>query len=412
MSDHYELLDNTGKQHLGFSPDRLPSWADRYLSVQLEKGGRHPVATTGPYVGAIPLSGDGTLYLLPRAGRIAFTRMILVADGLDDAYVEDAEVDYQASDSGYSWLRLLARPFVRRLRHIERESLSFTREGRTERLTRVRGRVLPLPTALAIARRSSRPVVTDYRIRSYHTPEHRMLATAAARLLRDGLVIDRVDRETAIRWANRFGNGAATEADRLRVVARLRTNGYEGPRDYYGPTLVLANLILTQTGLGRNAADSVRAGSVMLNVNTLFERYVRRLLGLALDGFQVGKAKATVGDLEPLYQDGAVLMDPDVVVVGPDQRRVIIDAKYKPGGFTAENHYQMSAYLRGYGAPVGILVRPDFGGGSAARSLRSTKDGQRVIELTVSLDRPVEAERLLVHTVRAAHRLARFGHRF
>lgn len=412
MSEIYEVKDSITESEPGFELGRLPLWAYKYLSLRSSRDGRRMELDVGPYVGSIPLAHGGTLYITPRAGQAAFARMLVKTEDVEESILRGDELSiYGTGGTGEIWLKLLSRPYIDKLRQIEKESLAFSRERKYDRLNYVRGRLEVLPTVLALASHSSRPVHSHYRSRTYDTPENRVLAAAAEKLIHLGIVHNGDRFLTAMRWAKRLKGGRLQVEDLQHITAGLARGHYHGARAYYAPALLTARLIIAQTGLVLARENPVEAEPLLVNVSTLFERYVRRILNDELRDCFVGQAGkgSRFGNNRTLYINGDVEMKPDVLAQNPEGICLVIDAKYKPDGtISSDDHYQMASYLAAYESRVGLFIRPtDANTLGSTKVVRTAYDERRVIELALSLSRPIEAERQLANLVRIAFRLSR-----
>lgn len=401
MARVFEIADSIVTPVKGFDLDWLPAWAYDYVTPRASRDGKRVELEAGPFVGALPLAGDRVLYLVPRAGRRAFARMLLTTEGLDQAIQDelDAEVPFGAEEEEGSWVRLLARPFLRRLVGIEKESLAFARAERRETLPHARGRVDILPTLRDVARGAVRPVHVRYRMRTYETPENRMIAAAAERLLALGETGAELT-PVADRWAKWVKTKPLRLSEFQHVQAGLSTKRYTGSRSYYAPVLVMARLILSEAGLSFDAKERVEMETVLVNMRLLFERYVRRLMAMTLtpQGLVVEKVEGGAR-ARTLFQDGTASLYPDVLVSGAQGVRLVADAKYKPNHDTPNaDYFQMAAYLDAYSCTTGMLIKPSARN-TASLELRRMRDNRRVYELSLPLDLPDQAEGSLIDAV-------------
>jgi 5-methylcytosine-specific restriction endonuclease McrBC regulatory subunit McrC len=358
----------------------------------------------GPSVGAIPLLNGDVLWIVPRAGQNTFSRMLIVSEGLDDA-IKD-EIDGEAtlsSDAGpVSLESALARPFLARLRGIEKLSLDSGRQKIYERRSSARGRIEPLSTTLDLAKRTSRPVHCSYHRRTFDTPEHRVLGAAAMRLFSLGAVPGEL-QATAYRWGSFVAVRRLAIGDLRHVVAGLSRGSYSGFRAYYIPALTLARLILSHASLGFGAGNLVPTQTILTNVPLLFERYVRRLIAseLSLHGIVVEKIEGGAR-ARRLFMDGSGDLLPDILVSKQGRTVLVADAKYKPGrSIDADNYYQLRTYLRAYNCNKGMLVLPCSSSETVSSAVRRVFwDGMELHEVRLALENTAESENFLLEYVR------------
>ena len=118
-------------------------------------------------------------------------------------------------------------------------------------------------------------------------------------------------------------------------------------------------------------AGGTRTFSLLFDMNKVFERFVaaflRRYVAPRLDGVQVfphaGSRKRHL-----MESDGAgvLRLEPDVLVEGPGNRRLVMDTKWKllspgrrgRGGVAETDLYQLYAYTRRYGCERSVLLYP------------------------------------------------------
>ncbi len=400
MSNWY-IHDHQAEVLTGFQPEWLPPAAYRYVTPEVSA-----LTTTspcirlraGPYVGALPLQNGDTLYILPRAGREAFSRMLLVVEGLDAAVRHEFD-DFSSvahEESGQApWTVLLARPFAHKLRLIERESLNNRRLPQAVRLGAVTGKVNPARTLKAIATREYPPVYSTLRPPTLLTLENRLLSSAAMQLLRVRSAHPS-DIPVLVRWGALARHAYITQEELLTNAAALRTYRCTGSRSYYVPALVMARLILSQAGLALEGADPLESEPILTDIAALFERYVRVVLSRALSplGFLVEKRDATA---PAMFVDGTCKLVPDVVISRSGTPLLLLDAKYKPDrGVDPADYYQMAAYMEAYDLRAGLVVRAVELVRSSPLIRHETPQGRAVYELTIPLGNWERAEGALL----------------
>lgn len=391
----------------GFDIAWLPDPAYSYVTPQLKhtKGNRLLVGLeSGPFVGTIPLINGDMLRIAPQAGEKALWRMLLFSEGLggqlDKEFERFTEISYSESGTG-PWIALLARAYFEQLRLIEKSSLRPERVMVKRRLASARGRVQLIPTIISLERRESLPVHARYRERTYQTPEHRVLGTAARRLHDIG-VVEPNARAISLRWAG-YAAGRLKESELRDVVAALRTRHYTGSRSYYIPALLMARLLLVEAGISFDDEQTVSSEVLLTNIRMLFERYVRGIVQEALhdNGFVVDKPQEHP---RTLFEDGTCKLIPDVLVSDAVGARLILDAKYKIDKEVSEgDYYQLTAYLNRFGIPMGALVFPSLLTNEGTIKTRRTISGLTVHEIRLPIGNwkateqflTVEVQRLL-----------------
>lgn len=145
------------------------------------------------------------------------------------------------------------------------------------------------------------------------------------------------------------------------VISRLNA--------YYEPILKLCKFIIQNTWIEDFwEEESVPITSFLMDMNTLFEDFVTKLLIESLSEFDVQAQKSfrnslvtkpnTLGKL-PLTQDllRNVTIRPDVIISRQSRRQIIVDAKYKRE-FSDSDIHQAIAYSLALKAPT-LLVLPE-----------------------------------------------------
>lgn len=345
-------------------------------------------------VGSVPLRNGDTLQILPKVGEANFLRMFFRGTGLRSAF--DREFDdftKYAVGQDASFAVLAARQMVAAAREILRLGATTQRVARAQRMSAAAGYVDPMRTAIALARREADPICTRVRVRSHNSPENRLIAVAllrAARLLqgvehRDALDVQR-------RWHMRVKDGTLTASDLATLEELLARNHFGGPRAYYRIAVTLGLVLLGSLGMLLSRDPTLEGEALLMNSADVFERYVRAVISerYASEGYVVTKGGSTV---RSLYDNGAFVIDPDVVIEREQSLILVADAKYKEP--SADDHYQMLAYLSTTGVSRGVLVTP-YGREGKVQLRRLTTSGRLTTTVVgLPMDDLSEAESFL-----------------
>lgn len=155
--------------------------------------------------------------------------------------------------------------------------------------------------------------------------------------------------------------------DQAKLAAFLRR--VPSQHSHYIDGLVLAGLVISKQGISfRTLAGDAALPSVLIEMDSIFESYARRVLmtGLAgeisvLDGNISGDggAKAMLYEAAPPDQKNP-FVTPDIVLKKEGIVRIVIDVKYKPPGElpSREDLNQIIAYAVRYGCKNGMLLYP------------------------------------------------------
>ena len=331
-------------------------------------------------VGTIPLLNGDTLQISPKIGRINFFRLFLAAGGVQHDLDREFQefVGYSAEDEP-NLDYLVARHLYAATHEILRRSPQIGREHRRHQGLFAKGRLDTRATALNVALKRQEPVVSWSRERTYDIPENRILTEAIIRA--QPLLPDVDDDITYVysKWLSRFPRSSNLWADLEHVSRGFAFRHYGGSRDYYRKALMLAQVILGNSGLGFGDMTELEGDAVLLNTATIYERYLRNVIARshADSGYVVAKAG---GWTTSLYTDGSREIIPDIVVSRGGSIRLLADAKYKVPD--SQDHYQMYAYLHVMNVASGILLSPSFSDNENI-TLRqfSTTDGKVIREV-------------------------------
>lgn len=400
----WEIFDTTSSRLIGFDPTWLPSEAYHYVSPQIRTHREHLPEVwleAKSYVGTIPLLNGDVLYIVPRIGRDTFSRMLLKTEGLDqsirDEFDEISRIGLQEQEN-MPLLKLLARPFLEKLRQIEKLSLMPGRERVSSRQNYVKGRVLIAPTLLELSRQTDRPIFSVYKARTYVTLENRTLATAVAALSAIGLIPE-AHIKLATRWLEMVEGDFIHPSELRRVSMQLERKKYTGSRQYYISALLMAKVILSQSGIRLGENQEIASEAILTNLPLLFERYVRMVIGDAFTPRGYVVEKITQG-ARPLFLDGSCRLQPDILISDTRGFRLIADTKYKLGTtIDPSDYYQMYTYLEAFKVDVGLLILPADAFGTPTLMRRDLPIGKHMLELRLPIDAWEDAEALIIETV-------------
>jgi 5-methylcytosine-specific restriction enzyme subunit McrC len=399
----WRIYDNHLTEVPGFQVEWLPPEAYSYLSPKISKSllGTRVSLEAGPYVGSIPLENKDTLFIVPRYGRDAFSRMLLLSEGLADAirdeFDELAAIGYQ-DDESIPWAMLLGHPFIDNLRLIEKQSLMAMRVEKHARMASARGRIQIIPTIRDLKTQLSHPVHSVFRVKTYDIPENRLLGYAAGVLLNLN-TLDQSDSAFAFRWSRQLNRKTITQDELTQIVKGLRSGRYAGSRSYYVPGLLMARLIIAQAGVSLDDDNLIDALPVLTNVADLFEQYVRTVLSKAFSplGYVVEKRQT---NNPRLFVDGVAELKPDILISHLNGMALIADVKYKSGDtLPSSDYYQIFTYLERFGVDTAILILPGYLNESIVTSRQISSSTKTVYELRLPLDHWVDAEKSLIELV-------------
>jgi 5-methylcytosine-specific restriction enzyme subunit McrC len=224
------------------------------------------------------------------------------------------------------------------------------------------------------------PIICDYDHHTLDTQLNRMLLGATARLARlSGVAQD--TRRTLLQIVGLFddevGGVRPSDLDRATRFSRLdeHLRGVEH----------LARLVLTGESI-TDAKGSATAATFLVDMNTVFERFVEARLRRTL----LGRLQVLGQNTTSLDVDGSVTMRPDLLFADGRRPAYVGDAKYKltADGFGRESdYYQLLAYCTALDLPEGVLVYCQHDGSAPPQRVVVRGPGGRTLRtVAVRLD--------------------------
>jgi 5-methylcytosine-specific restriction enzyme subunit McrC len=350
--------------------DVLPEIArGDYFSI-VRKGSSLQLQARG-FIGLIPLNERVAIDVAPRVP-IRNLAHVLHVGGFAPRALADATRAYDREDEEMPSLRdVFAEALLDALHPIE--ALGALRDYRqqTERTTSPRGRVLlaARETQLAAIGASAHVRATWFERTADNAPNRclklvlRMLAAEYARRGRDRRrLLRRINTVYGLFHSAKLDTRLSFLSDPVVVGSRP----LPALRDYYRPALDIALMILSRSSVAMDrAGSSVTLPSMVVNLDDVFERYVRAALGREVaqlssrlvveDGNAEGKKP--LFDVLPSRQ-----ATPDIVVRAraTGETPLVLDVKYKPAksGPDRGDLEQVIAYAVSYRAPRVVVVQP------------------------------------------------------
>lgn len=255
--------------------------------------------------------------------------------------------DLVGYDTSPEVVDLLVQIFLGQVERVVRQGLRRTYIQEDEELVAVRGRI-DLRRTVGLHLRGKAKVQCRYEEYTLDGPENGTLL-AALRAITGTRILPVVRRNLAHRIASEFVG--------VRPVFKRRTDfrpvEYDRLNQHYYPALQLAQLILQCMGVTQDFGMT-EADGFMLNMNQLFEKFVRRKLEKLMDayGVQVRAQKKSSFDVQNQAD-----IQPDLLIQSRHGQRVVADTKYKVGTTPEPGDlYQMLTYCRVLNIANGILI--------------------------------------------------------
>jgi 5-methylcytosine-specific restriction enzyme subunit McrC len=314
--------------------------------------------TAGKYVGLVPLNERVFIQVEPKMP-IANMLAVLSAVGGDIVELKSLEREYRSGGKAPPQiLAAIATAFISVLRVLEVEGLRKQYEELNEGGPFVKGQIQFGDSVQRFWSRGTRhAAVCRYFDLSTDLPLNRLLRYACHTLL--------AQHQASGILKNSVGELAHFEEVLARSGVRL-----EFPDERYSTTahltetqptqrraVRLAQLLISGRGVELPAAGSdVALPSFLVNMETLFEKYMRQVLSQRLDDAAVldGNAEGS----KQLFDDRQTPpANPDVVIRKPDHHVVIGEVKYKASE-SRDDINQVLAYSLSYRAPTIVLILP------------------------------------------------------
>jgi 5-methylcytosine-specific restriction enzyme subunit McrC len=344
------------------------------------------------WVGLIPLSDRVTIHVLPRApiGNLIYMvwRAGLNISGLE-TFVRGYQEDEERLENPEA---VYFGTFLRTLREIHQTGiLRRYRERETDR--ELRGRLLLTKTVS--------------RFRS-HGIAHRQVFSVFDHSV--DIAENRILKHTAERLANHFRHdtsthGKETHAELRRLlglfghvdcsrvrpedVARLTqglVRGLPVTHRFYEPALWLSYLIATKSGVVMEKTGRARFETVLIDVATVFESYVRKLCDDAA-ATDLGGCRVCDGNKLPvsLFADHTRFpTKPDIYFKRAGIAVALADMKYKPV-LKSEDRYEILGFCEALKVDSAAFVCPRFNAEGDVTLHGTTLGGRKIHILTLDL---------------------------
>lgn len=337
----------------------------------------------GRYVGELHFE-NGTLRIEPRFGMPSLLRWLGEIWG-----VKLVDGGGAPKEQGLWLWMIIAHLWSGKLRAAAKHGLPYRRIDAIHKGPALRGKLLPVQTALVRAVRDDRLVsktrtrVVDRLIGDITLLAAQHLNHALGMKGRRASWLPERGREILDEMKSSLG----TQRDE-RAVHKAHTIRYTPITEGYRPLIELSVSIIARNPHAPESNTSAKSHGVLLDMAEIWELYVAKILQASLLDFRVFHMGRTRSDFQWLLtnEDGGVLQSlrPDIVVLDSrGQCLAIVDAKYKNTrsnsinvkGVSREDLYQLSAYLSGFGSPErrleGILVYPEDVEGEVTSMLSS-----------------------------------------
>jgi 5-methylcytosine-specific restriction enzyme subunit McrC len=238
-----------------------------------------------------------------------------------------------------SLFELLAQWFITSLERVLEEGLARGYEVMRDDVPAMRGRVLPVETAL-LYYRGRLSISAEFEEFDFNTPLNRLLNEAARAIVRSPALSEDV-RRRAIRARKRMDGVGNFRPGDLRARVDRQTS-------YYSGAAMLAKRILEGRGTTLEGG-SAEVWSFLIPTPGPVERGIRAILKSGLGGL------ASVRKPVIHLPDSTVTFNPDLVF---DEGLCVADVKYKVGGddWLRNDLYEVIAFAEAVGTGHGAII--------------------------------------------------------
>jgi 5-methylcytosine-specific restriction enzyme subunit McrC len=332
--------------------------SSKYFDVSLNK--TELIIRAGKFVGFVPLNDRVGLEVSPKFPRANLMRMLFVA-GNDVQLLEYAEREYDFDDSAFHvppLLRAIAGTFARAAADIETEGLLKRYIPITGSDT-PRGRINLERTIQDHWSRGHRHKLTSTAATlTADIPENQLLLTATLVFLR---YINSFESQLHISTVTSLAHFAellerAIAPTTTRESRALRIN-VTGRTPAYKRAIAIASAFLAGRGvIVPDAGTEITLSSILIDMESLFEQYVRTILRHSLMPRVVLDGNRTAA--KPLFDDRPKPQaQPDIVVKSAGAIALVGDVKYKPR-YSREDINQVVTYALSYRCRKAMIFLP------------------------------------------------------
>jgi 5-methylcytosine-specific restriction enzyme subunit McrC len=358
--------------------------APEVLRVEFDRTGATRLVP-GSHVGRFRAAGFD-LWIEPKVPMMTLLSMLMEVSGLVKLMPTVGVAEGERLED------FIARAFLHEVGGVVRQGLHRLYARHEDQVTVVRGR-LDVRKTTSLHSRARPRAHCEFDEFTNDTPENRVLL-AALRALAQNEAVSQKWRAHARAMQPEF-LGVAEVTPEAEGLVQL---GSDPRTRHYQMALRLAALVLRATGF-HERHGALRSSGFLVDMNALFETLLTKQLSAALHPLGI-EVRGQVRDT--LDIDGRVRIRPDLLVQGPDGRRVVVDAKYKVAREPSPaDLYQMVAYCRVLGASSAVLV----GAGERSYNEVRVRDGTTVYLESMSLATPVDLAGSVQHLASLLERL-------
>lgn len=348
------------------------------------------VVTAGKYIGLIHLNDRVAIDVEPKISINNLIEILSKTDG-DILGLKRTEVGYSVSTSmPRSVLEAIAESFIRCLKKIEIEGLAKRYESKTSSGGTIKGKIEFQKSIQELWSRGLRHcVVSTHFEQSTDILENRLLRYCCFWLLKHfEKSYPRKELLSSLNYFDDLFSRAGTAL--IRPEGNVRKIAGSSLSETYARALRLVAALISNEGiqLPVGGAD-IFLPSFLVDMETLFEDYMRGVLGVRLNEFTVLNGNELGG--KPLFDDRArPSANPDIVIGEDGEPLLLVEVKYK-FRWSREDLNQIITYAISYNLYSALLLLPSENPSESGLSTIGTLNGIRIFKYgfrigSVSLD--------------------------
>jgi 5-methylcytosine-specific restriction enzyme subunit McrC len=334
---------------------------DIYPEVQSQKyfeirfRGRRLIITAGKYVGFIPLNERAIIYVRPKIPTANLVHLLAVAGGV---VALGRERQYRLTEStAPPLLEAMAGAFIAYLEEMEVGGLYKTYVNMNEVQSILKGQIKFEESMQQLWSRGKRhAAVSSYFELTADVAENQLLYFACRSLILHFLTLGAspVTLKTLGQFEELFIRAGVT----LRLPSKNEIQE-AGLLPSHVRAIRLANALIARKGVELPLGGSdIFLPSFLIDMESLFEEYILRVLHQHLSGFRVASAREAA---KPLFDNALIpAANPDVAIYNSQGAAVAVgDVKYKPR-YSREDLNQVISYALSYGVDITVLFLPSL----------------------------------------------------
>lgn len=349
----------------------------KYFEIRFR--GRRLIITAGKYVGFIPLNDRTIIYVEPKIPTTNLIHLLSVAGGV---VALGREREYKLTGvTAPPLLEAMARALIAHLEDMEVGGLYKTYVNISATESILKGQIRFQESLQQLWSRGKKHLaVSSYFELTPDVPANQILYFACHSLIQHFLALG-IAPDT-LKALGEFEEVYARAGVSLRLPMKTEVNEAELPATHVRAARLAFALVARRGVELPLGGTDLFLPSFLIDMESLFEQYVLRVLAQDLAGYEVVGANES---MKPLFEDKeAPLANPDLVIFRNAAPLCVGDAKYKLR-YTREDLNQVISYAVSYGVKVAILFLPALSTNDVGLRQVGTIKGIRIYQYTLWL---------------------------